>query len=86
MTRFFQGHASSQPDAASQAIGWVGQTLQQQIDLLSYIDVFRSLAIIGALGRSICAPPPKVTRRTALPCREPSIEGCPCRKPNPAGD
>jgi DHA2 family multidrug resistance protein len=49
MTRFFQGQASSQPDAASQAIGWVGQTLQQQINLLSYIDVFRSLAIIGAL-------------------------------------
>jgi DHA2 family multidrug resistance protein len=27
---------------------WVGQTLQQQVDLLAYIDV-RSFAIIGAL-------------------------------------
>jgi DHA2 family multidrug resistance protein len=49
VTRFFTGQGSNQPDAASQAIAWVGQTLQRQIDLLSYIDVFWSLAIIGAL-------------------------------------
>jgi MFS transporter, DHA2 family, multidrug resistance protein len=49
ITRFFIGQGSSQPDAASQAIAWVGQTLQRQIDLLAYIDVFWSLAIIGAL-------------------------------------
>jgi DHA2 family multidrug resistance protein len=49
VTRFFVGQGSSQGDAASQAIAWVGQTLQRQIDLLSYIDVFRTLAIIGAL-------------------------------------
>jgi len=28
------------PDAASQALAWVGQTLQKQIDFLAYIDVF----------------------------------------------
>jgi MFS transporter, DHA2 family, multidrug resistance protein len=49
VTQFFVGQGSSQPDAASQAIAWIGQTLQRQIDLLSYIDVFWSLAIIGAL-------------------------------------
>jgi DHA2 family multidrug resistance protein len=49
MTQFFIGQGSNQSDAASQAIAWVGQTLQRQIDLLSYIDVFWSLAIIGAL-------------------------------------
>jgi MFS transporter, DHA2 family, multidrug resistance protein len=49
MTRFFQAQGSSPTDAAGQAIAWVGQTLQQQVDLLAYIDVFRSLAIIGAL-------------------------------------
>jgi len=49
MTQFFVGQGSNQSDAASQAIAWVGQTLQRQIDLLSYIDVFWSLAIIGAL-------------------------------------
>jgi DHA2 family multidrug resistance protein len=49
MTRFFQAQGSNATDAAGQAIAWVGQTLQQQVDLLAYIDVFRSLAIIGAL-------------------------------------
>jgi DHA2 family multidrug resistance protein len=36
-------------DAASQAIAWVGQTLQKQIDFLAYIDVFWTLAVVGAL-------------------------------------
>jgi len=49
MTRFFQAKGSNASDAASQAIAWVGQTLQRQIDLLAYIDAFWSLAIIGAL-------------------------------------
>jgi DHA2 family multidrug resistance protein len=49
MTRFFQAQGSSASDAASQAIAWVGQTLQHQVDLLAYVDVFRSLAIIGAV-------------------------------------
>src|SRR5579864_9410076 len=49
MTRFFQAQGSNASDAAGQAIAWIGQTLQQQVDLLAYIDAFRSLAIIGAL-------------------------------------
>ncbi|MEK9279040.1 MULTISPECIES: DHA2 family efflux MFS transporter permease subunit [unclassified Bradyrhizobium] len=49
MTRFFQAQGSSATDAASQAIAWVGKTLQQQVDLLAYIDVFWTLAIIAAL-------------------------------------
>ena len=49
MTRFFQAQGSNASDAASQAVAWVGQTLQRQVDLLAYIDVFRSLAIIGAI-------------------------------------
>jgi MFS transporter, DHA2 family, multidrug resistance protein len=49
VTRYFLDHGSNQPDAASRAIAWVGQTLQQQVNLLAYIDVFRTLAIIGAL-------------------------------------
>jgi DHA2 family multidrug resistance protein len=49
MTRFFEAQGSNASDAASQAIAWVGQTLQHQVDLLAYIDVFRSLAIIGAI-------------------------------------
>jgi DHA2 family multidrug resistance protein len=49
VTRYFQAHGSNAPDAASQAIAWVGQTLQQQIDLLAYVDVFQSLAMIGVI-------------------------------------
>jgi DHA2 family multidrug resistance protein len=49
MTRFFQAQGSNASDAASLAVAWVGQTLQHQVDLLAYIDVFRTLAIIGAI-------------------------------------
>ncbi|MGW1424445.1 DHA2 family efflux MFS transporter permease subunit [Bradyrhizobium manausense] len=49
MTRFFQAHGSNASDAASQAVAWVGRTLQQQVDLLAYIDVFWTLAIIAVL-------------------------------------
>jgi DHA2 family multidrug resistance protein len=49
MTRFFQAQGSNVTDAASQAIAWVGQTLQRQVDLLAYIDVFWTLMIIGVV-------------------------------------
>ncbi|MGY3293459.1 hypothetical protein ACVWWP_006526 [Bradyrhizobium sp. LM3.6] len=49
MTRFFQAQGSNASDAASQAVAWVGRTLQQQVDLLAYIDVFWTLAIIALL-------------------------------------
>ena len=49
VTRYFQSQGSNASEAASQAIAWVGQTLQRQIDLLAYIDVFWTLAIVGAL-------------------------------------
>ncbi|MBR0798818.1 DHA2 family efflux MFS transporter permease subunit [Bradyrhizobium jicamae] len=47
MTRYFQAQGSNASDAASQAIAWVGQTLQSQVDFLAYIDVFWILSIIG---------------------------------------
>jgi len=49
VTRFFRSQGSNASDAASQAIAWVGQTLQGQVDFLAYIDVFWMLAIIGVL-------------------------------------
>lgn len=55
MTRFFQAQGASANDASSQAIAWVGRTLQQQVDFLAYIDVFWSLAIIAALLIPIAA-------------------------------
>ena len=47
MTRYFQARGSNASDAAAQAIAWIGQTLQHQIDLLAYIDVFWALAMLG---------------------------------------
>lgn len=47
MTRFFEAQGSNASKAASQAFAWVGQTLQQQVDLLAYMDVFWGLAMIG---------------------------------------
>lgn len=49
MTQYFRAQGSSASDAASQAIAWVGQTLQHQVDLLAYIDAFWTLAIIGTI-------------------------------------
>jgi MFS transporter, DHA2 family, multidrug resistance protein len=49
MTRFFQAQGSNASDAASQAVAWVGRTLQQQVDLLAYIDVFWTLAVVAVL-------------------------------------
>jgi DHA2 family multidrug resistance protein len=49
MTRYFQAQGSNASDAASQAIAWVGQTLQHQVALLAYVDVFWTLAIISTI-------------------------------------
>ncbi|AYD01597.1 DHA2 family efflux MFS transporter permease subunit [Neorhizobium sp. NCHU2750] len=45
---FFVGHGSSTADAQSQAVGYIGQMVQQQASYLAYIDVFHVLAIISA--------------------------------------
>jgi MFS transporter, DHA2 family, multidrug resistance protein len=49
MTRFFQAQGSNASDAASQAVAEVGRILQQQVDLLAYIDVFWTLAFVAVL-------------------------------------
>ena len=49
VTRFFQAQGSNASDAAAQATAWVGQTLQQQVDLLAYVDVFWLLAMVGVI-------------------------------------
>ncbi|HTO67623.1 MAG TPA: DHA2 family efflux MFS transporter permease subunit [Bradyrhizobium sp.] len=49
VTRYFQSQGSNASDAAGQALAWVGQTLQQQVDFLAYIDVFWLLAMIGVV-------------------------------------
>src|SRR5262245_36171958 len=49
MTRFFQAQGSNASEAAAQAVAWVGQTLQKQVNLLAYVDVFWTLAMIGVV-------------------------------------
>jgi DHA2 family multidrug resistance protein len=49
LTRYFQSQGSNASDAASQAVAWIGRTLQQQVDFLAYIDVFWTLAIVAVL-------------------------------------
>jgi len=56
VTRYFLSQGSNAADAAAQAVAWVGQTLQKQVNLLAYIDVFWSLAIIGALMIPVALP------------------------------
>ena len=55
VTRYFQAQGSSASDAASQAVAWIGRTLQRQVDLLGYIDVFWTLAIVAVLMIPIAA-------------------------------
>jgi DHA2 family multidrug resistance protein len=47
LLRFFQPNSSSPADATRQATAWIGKTVQTQVDLLSYIDVFWMLAVIA---------------------------------------
>ncbi|KYH00952.1 DHA2 family efflux MFS transporter permease subunit [Bradyrhizobium sp. DOA1] len=62
MTRYFQAQGSNASDAAAQAVAWVGKTLQRQVDLLAYIDVFWTLAIVALL----MVPTAAVLRRIDL--------------------
>jgi len=45
----FATNGASQADAQRQAVGWVGQLVQGQASLLSYIDVFSTFAVVSAL-------------------------------------
>ncbi len=46
--RFFAQSGASAADAQSQAMGYIGQQVQQQASYLAYIDVFYTLAIVSA--------------------------------------
>jgi DHA2 family multidrug resistance protein len=45
----FASQGASQADAQRQAVGWLGQLVQDQSSLLSYIDVFWVFAVLAAL-------------------------------------
>lgn len=46
VTQYFIDHGSSAAEASGQAIAWIGQTISQQAQLLSYIDTFSLLSWI----------------------------------------
>ena len=46
VTHYFIDRGSSAAEASGQAIGWIGQTISQQAQLLSYIDTFWLLSTI----------------------------------------
>ena len=47
--QYFASAGASIPDARHEAIAWLGQQLQMQVALLSYIDVFWVFAIAAAV-------------------------------------
>jgi DHA2 family multidrug resistance protein len=49
MTQHFQAQSSSMAEAQQRAIGWIGQMVQSQASLLSYIDLFWMWAIFAVL-------------------------------------
>jgi MFS transporter, DHA2 family, multidrug resistance protein len=49
MSAHFASNGANQADAQRQAVGWLGQLVQAQASLLSYIDVFWTFAILAAI-------------------------------------
>ena len=58
VTNYFTAHGSSLAQAQQQAIGWIGQQLQAQTSLLSYVDAFWVLTLV-----SLAAVPLALTLR-----------------------
>ncbi len=49
VAEYFVHQGSSALEAKSQAIAWLGQTIDRQASLLAYVDVFRYCAVATAL-------------------------------------
>jgi DHA2 family multidrug resistance protein len=49
ITKYFIAHGASASDAASQAMGMIGQMVRTQATILAYIDVFHVCAVVAAL-------------------------------------
>jgi DHA2 family multidrug resistance protein len=48
VTTYFITHGSSLPEAQRQAFAWIGQQVQMQASLLSYVDLFSALMLVSA--------------------------------------
>ena len=67
VTAYFAAQGAAAVNAKNLAIGWIGQMLQNQATILSYIDVFRDLAIATALMVPIALLLRPVDRGAAQP-------------------
>lgn len=65
-TQYFISKGSSAAEAAGQATAWIGQTVAQQAQFFSYIDVFWILAMI-----CLCSIPLVLFLRTVEPTAAP---------------
>jgi len=68
MTNYFAAHGASLAQAQSQAIAWIGQTVQAQATLLAYMDVYWVLMLV-----SLCAVPLALSLRKAKPGGAPAM-------------
>jgi MFS transporter, DHA2 family, multidrug resistance protein len=68
VTNYFAAHGASLAQAQSQAVAWIGQTVQAQASLLAYIDVFWVLMLV-----SLCAVPLALSLRNVKPGSAPAM-------------
>jgi DHA2 family multidrug resistance protein len=67
VTNYFMAHGSSLVQAQKQAFAWIGQQVQIQASLLSYIDVFWTLMLISAAAVPLALILRKVKLGGAVP-------------------
>jgi DHA2 family multidrug resistance protein len=68
LTNYFAAHGASLAQAQSQALAWIGQTVQAQSSLLAYIDVYWVLMLV-----SLCAVPLALSLRNVKPGAAPAM-------------
>ena len=68
VTNYFASHGASLAQAQSQALAWIGQTVNAQAALLAYVDVYWVLMLI-----SLAAIPLALTLRKAKPGAAPAM-------------
>jgi MFS transporter, DHA2 family, multidrug resistance protein len=68
VTNYFLAHGASLAQAQSQAVAWIGQTVQAQASLLAYVDVYWVLMLV-----SLSAVPLALSLRSVKPGAAPAM-------------
>ena len=68
VANYFAAHGASLAQAQSQAVAWIGQTVQAQASLLAYIDVYWVLMLV-----SLAAVPLALSLRSIKPGAAPAM-------------